>query len=65
MPRISVSNFSSTLLIKFCMSISSLRRKLVVFSVILLTLMLFSSCALFVPRDCETDELPEVVPTLE
>lgn len=47
------------------MSFPSLRRKLIAVLVLLLTLTLLNSCALFVPRDCETDELPEVIPTLE
>ena len=47
------------------MSISSHRRKLEIFLAFAIVLVFLGGCALFEPSDCETDELPDVVLTLE
>ena len=38
-----------------------LRNTIKWFSLLTVTLILVSSCALFQPRDCETDELPDEI----
>ena len=64
-PTISVSNSRLPLVGSSKMTKSSLLRKIAIFLAISVTLLLFSGCVLFQVRDCETDELPDKVPTLE
>lgn len=60
-PTISVSQFFTL----FDMTIFAVLRKISTLLLLSLALVLFGGCALFQPNDCETEELPDEILTVD